>query len=233
MSDLHRRFDPSELDGGDDADLAGLLGTARDLESFAANEYASPSSDFEDRVMAAIAAEPAPRAIAAGGFIATLRNAWRLAWSGSRPMAVRAQAFALLLIVAVALGSVGSLAAVGAARLLSPQVTPPPTLLPSPSPSLPPPSISPSPPPSPTPSVPPSVSPSPTVTVSPTETPESTGSDDHGGGSGSGSGSGSDSGSDSGSGSDDKTAEPRETPEAEETPESSSGSSEDGSGHDR
>jgi uncharacterized membrane protein YgcG len=222
MSDLRRRFEASELDG-DDAELAGLLRTARDLESFAASEHAAPSADFEDRVMAAIAAEPAPRAVMAGGFIATVRNAWRLAWSGGRPMAVRAQAFALLLIVAVAFGSVGSLAVVGAARLLTPPVSPPPTVLPTPSPS---PSVPPSPSPSPSVVPSPSVSPSPSPTPSATDTEEPSGTDDHGGGSGSGSGDDS-SGSGSGSGSDDKTREPAETLKPGETPESG-----DDSGHD-
>lgn len=228
MSDMGKRFDPSELDGGDAAELSGLLRTARDLEAFAASEHSMPSADFEDRVMAAIAAEPPPRAMLAGGFITGIRNAWRLAWSGGRPMAVRAQAFALLLVVAVAVGSVGSLAAVGVARLLSPEI-PPPSLLPnpspSPSPSLPSPSPSPSIPatPSPSPSLP-SASPSPSDTAEPTETAEPNGTDDHGGGSGSGSGS--DSGS--GSGSDDHaTSEPddasdsshdSETPEPDKTP---------------
>jgi hypothetical protein len=207
MSDMGKRFDPSELDGGDAAELSGLLRTARDLEAFAASEHSMPSADFEDRVMAAIAAEPPPRAMLAGGFITGIRNAWRLAWSGGRPMAVRAQAFALLLVVAVAVGSVGSLAAVGVARLLSPEI-PPPSLLPNPSPS---PSL-------------PSASPSPSDTAEPTETAEPNGTDDHGGGSGSGSGS--DSGS--GSGSDDHaTSEPddasdsshdSETPEPDTTP---------------
>ena len=58
--------------------------------------------------------------------MALVRDSWRLAWSGGRPLAVRAQALAFVLLAAVALGSLGTLGAVGVGRLLSP-ATPPPT----------------------------------------------------------------------------------------------------------
>lgn len=223
MSDLGRRFDPAELDDGGrrptDAEAAGLLATARDLESFARSEATMPTTDFEDRVMAAIAHEPPPRPIAVGGGLAgllfALRDAWRIAWSGGRPLAVRAQAFALVLVAALAVGSVGSLATVGVARLLTADTTPAPTIAPAPSPSpslAPSPSLNPSPSPSPSPSVSPSPSPTPTSTASPT------GTDDHGGGGGSGSGSGSGS-----------TSRPAEPPEGTDDS-SGSGSGDDSSG---
>jgi len=194
MSDLGRRFDPAELDDDDgrrptDAEAAGLLATARDLEAFARSETSMPTTDFEDRVMAAIANEPPPRAVAVGGGVAGLllavRDAWRITWSSGRPLAVRAQAFALVLVAALAVGSVGSLATVGVARLLSPDASPAPTIAPLPSPSVPP-STRPS----------PSLAPSPSVTPSPSVSPSAspTATDDDGGGSGS-------------------TAEPTETPE--------------------
>ena len=200
MTDF-RRFDPSELDAGvpggtGDADAAELLAIARDLEAFARAETVGLSVDFEDRVMVAIAAEPPPRAVSAGGvmgLIALVRDSWRLTWSGDRPLAVRAQALAFVLLAAVALGSLGSLAAVGVGALLVPDA-PPPSVLPAPSPmpspSAPPsqtPSISPSP--SGTPSASPTETAERTETAEPTETPEST---DESSGSGSGSGSGSD-----------------------------------------
>ncbi len=240
MSDLGRRFDPAELDDDGrrpaDAEAAGLLDTARDLEAFARSEYAAPTTDFEDRVMAVIATEPPPRPIAVDGGIAGLwfavRDAWRITWSGGRPLAVRAQAFALVLIAVLAVGSVGSLATIGVARLLTPDVPPAPTLPPAPSPSpsptvAPSPSPSPSTSPSPTPSATPDASPSPTETngggatptddqgtetSEPDETPHGSddgsgpgsGGDSSGPGSGSsGDSSGSGSGSESGSGSDD------------------------------
>jgi len=213
MSDLGRRFDPAELDDDGrrpaDAEAAGLLATARDLEAFARSETSMPTTDFEDRVMAAIANEPPPRAVALrgglGGLLLAVRDAWRITWSGGRPLAVRAQAFALVLVAAVAVGSVGSLATVGVARLLSPDASPPPSIAPVPSPSVQP-SVVPSP------STAPSPSPSPSVTPSVSPSPSPTATDDDGGGGGSGS-----------------TDEPTETPEGTDDS-SGPGSGDDSSG---
>lgn len=198
MTGPGRRFDPAELHdvGGTpltDAEAAALLSTARDLETFARTESVAPTRGFEDRVMTAIAAEPPPRAVATGGWLAgfalMVRDAWRITWSGGgRPFAVRAQAAALVLLVVVAFGSLGTVAAVGVSRLLTADPTTPPTTAPSadpsiapPTPSLPTPSTGPSPMPS------PSTSPSPSAgeteepgeSLEPSETPE--GSDDSGG----------------------------------------------------
>jgi hypothetical protein len=89
------------------------------------------SVDFADRVMAAIATEPPPRGITAGsagaGVLAALRNAWRTATTGGRPLAVRAQALAFLLIIAIGVTSLGTVAAVGVAGFLTPDGPPPPT----------------------------------------------------------------------------------------------------------
>ena len=215
MSEFGRRFDPSELGDVDapangDAGAAELLAVARDLEAFARSESVSPSVDFEDRVMAAIAAEPPPRAISSGGLlglIAVVRDSWRLTWTGGRPWAVRAQALALVLLAAVALGSLGSLAVVGVGRLLNPVVATP-SVVPAPSPS-PTPSMAPSPSPSvssspsPTPSTGPTETAEPTDTAEPTETAEPTGNDSSGPGSGSdGDSSGPGSGTGTGSGDD-------------------------------
>lgn len=232
MSDFGRRFDPSELRDGDlatngEVAAAELLVVARELEALARSESAAPSVDFEERVMAVIATEPPPRPVATGGvlgLVGMVRDAWRLTWTGGRPLAVRAQALALVLLAAVAVGSLGSLAAVGVGALLTPE-TPPPSVAPSPSPS-PSPSVAPSPSASasPSPSLTPTVSPTPsaeaTETVEPTETAEATGDDSSGPGSGgtarptgdssrpgsgSGDSSGSGSGPGSGSGSDDSS----------------------------
>lgn len=194
-----RRFHPGEIDLESDELTTGLLETARDLEAYAATGMAAPTVGFEDRVMAAIAVEPMPRPTGGRGFLATVRESWAVAFGAGRPLAMRAQALALLLMVALAVGSVGSVAVVGASRLLGPN-TPPTTPSPAPSPSpLPSPSVVPSP--------SPIVSPTPSATrtprPSPTETDEPSGTDDSGGSSGSGSGnqgSGSDSGSDDSSG---------------------------------
>jgi uncharacterized membrane protein YgcG len=200
MSDFGRRFDASELDEDEvagNATAAELLAIARDLESYARSDSVTLSVDFEDRVMAAIADEPPPRPVGYRGplgIVGVVRDAWRLAWSADRPVAVRAQAFAFVLLAAAALGSLGSLAVVGVGALLSPDEPAPtvqPAPLPTPSPSLAPslsptPSVSPSP--SPTPSASPTETAEPTESAGPTETPE--GTDDS---SGPGSGSGSDS----------------------------------------
>ena len=192
MSGLGRRFDPGELgDAGNgplrDTEVAGLLATARDLEEFARAESAMPTVGFEDRVMAAVAREPAPVLVANGGFlpglITAVRDAWRIIWSGGRPLAVRAQALALVLLVAIAAGSVGTLGAVGAARFFSSSdATPVPT--PTIDQSQPPvssdpllPSVLPSPSPSVLPSPSPSESPEPSESPSASERAEPTGTD--------------------------------------------------------
>ena len=213
MSDFGRRFDASELgdDLVDNAAAAELLAVARDLETYARSDSVTLSGDFEDRVMAAIANEPPPRPMGSRGLlgiVAVVRDAWRLVWSADRPIAVRAQALAFVLLAAVALGSLGSLAAVGVGALLSPDGPVPtvqPAPVPTPSPSVvpsqrPTPSVSPSP--SATPSASPTETAEPTETPEPAETPE--GTDDS---SGPGSGSGSDS---SGPGSGDETERPTE-----------------------
>lgn len=136
MNGPGRRFDPSELheaDGApiDDAEAAAMLGVARELETFASADTVAPTSGFEDRVMAAIATEAPPRPVATGGVLAGLlvafRDAWRITWSGDRPLVVRAQALALVLLVFVAFGSAGTLAAVGVSRLLDDSSAPPTT----------------------------------------------------------------------------------------------------------
>jgi uncharacterized membrane protein YgcG len=230
MSGPGRRFHSAEVrpDAGpapSDAEIAQAMVAARELEGLSARDSAGPTVGFEDRVMAAIAAEPAPRLLIRRGgsmrgmplaFLVSVRDAWRIATGGGRPLAIRAQAIAFVLLVVLATGSLTTVVAVGAASLLASG--------PSPTPNLPTPTVSPVP--SATPTMPsaspsPSVSPSPsneetpeptesldpgrtaeptepTETHEPGETPEATG-DDHGGGSG-GSGPGDDGSSGSGSG---------------------------------
>ena len=186
-----RRFHPGEIDLESDELTVGLLETARDLEAYAATGMAAPTIGFEDRVMAAIALEPMPRPTRGRGFLTTIRESWAVAFGAGRPLAMRAQALALLLMVALAVGSVGSVAVVGASRLLGPVITPPTTPSPAPSPL-------------PSPSAVPSPSPTPSATTtprpSPTATDEPSGTDDSGGSSGSNRGPGSDDNSGPGSG---------------------------------
>ena len=192
-------------------------GMERELEAMTMTSPVLPGDGFADRVMAAIADEPLPQPVRAFGLalvgghlrsaIAAVGDAWRTIASTPAPLAVRAQALALVLVVAVGSLALAGGAAVGAMGLLdrddAPRPSQPaPSVAPSPSPS---PSRSPSPSPSPEPT--PSASPESTETPEATETPDdstaaptsrprtatptATGTDDHGGNSGSGSGSGS------------------------------------------
>ncbi len=215
MTGPARRFDPAELRTsgapGDaqptDADLARALGIARDLEALAADAV-GPTDGFEDRVMAAIAAEPAPKLVVRpsrqrGGpiaaFVLAFRDAWGITTGGGRPMAVRAQALAFVLIVVLGVGALTTATAVTVGGLLQARPSPVPSLQPAP----PSPTQQPTPIPSPT-----AATAEPSETPEPTETPEAgdtaapgggsggrgtaapAGTDDHGGGSNSGPGGG-------------------------------------------
>ena len=132
---MSRPFHPSELSGADDgeptsAELGEAVAAARSLESQLAAADVHPSADFVDRVMRAVVAEPRPQpAVAAGlamrrgrfgSMVAALADSWRVAFSGGRPWAVRAQAAAFVLVAILAIGSLGGIMAVGAVRLLAP-----------------------------------------------------------------------------------------------------------------
>ena len=227
-----QRFGPDELSGVAGLrpdELAAETRLARDLEAIAARDGIGAPADFTDRVMGAIAAEPVPApAIAAGHalrhgalatFLVSVRDAFRVTASGGFPVAVRAQAFALVLLVAgVTAGS--GYAAAGALGLLGDRPSPSPSVeAPSGPPQTPEPTDTPqatfeAPSPSPSPSAEPSGSPEATETAEPEdtdepqETPEPArtpkATDDS-----SGSGGG-----------DDKTDEPDETDDPDETPES-------------
>ncbi len=175
MSGMGRRFDPAEIrpdagPGPTDAELAEAMLAARELEALGARDAAGPTAGFEDRVMAAIATEPAPRVLVRpggnvrygllGGFVISVRDAWRVATGGGRPAVIRAQALAFVLLVALATGSLSVFAAVGASSLLSPGRTA--------TPSFPIRSASPAPP---SPSTLPSMVPSPSPTPSPSSSP--------------------------------------------------------------
>ena len=105
-------FGPDELDGVAGLrpdELAAETRVARELEAVAVHGGVAPTSDFSDRVMAAVAAEPLPApVIAAGsalrhgaamGLLASLRDSFRVAFGGGFPAVVRAQALALVLVV--------------------------------------------------------------------------------------------------------------------------------------
>lgn len=152
MSGPGRRFDPSELriPGEPEppvTERADALLSARELESVTA-EGIHPTEGFEDRVMAAIATEPAPRLVLrpgsavrggrAGSFLIAVRDAWAVATSGGRPVGVRAQALVFVLLVVVAAGTLTSAAVIGVGGLLNadrgsaPTIEPETTLTPTP-----------------------------------------------------------------------------------------------------
>jgi hypothetical protein len=123
------RFGPEELDdvaGIRPDELAAETRLARDLESVAARGTVGQTVGFADRVMAAVAAEPVPAPMRAArvalrrgafiGFLVSVRDAWRVTFSGGFPVAVRAQALALVLVVTGIAAGTG-LAAAGAAGL--------------------------------------------------------------------------------------------------------------------
>lgn len=138
---------PFRLDELDGLGGPGELATARALEVLAGREstLAGNASGFTDGVMARIASEPtpAPARLAVGAlrrhsvraFLISVRDAWRVTMRPGVPPAVRAQALALVLVVA-GLAGASSLAAASAMGLLDqgprPSVpvvvtTPPPT----------------------------------------------------------------------------------------------------------
>ena len=229
MTGPHRRFDPAELLSPGEpepssADLADSLAAARELEALAMDTSIHPTDGFEDRVMAAIAAEPTPRLVLMpassvrggrlGAFLLAIRDSWVLATTGGRPMAVRAQALAFVLLVIIAAGALTSVSVVTVGALLGPNGA-----TPDQSPTVPVTSPTPAATDSPTPSE--SLEPTATETTEPTESPEVTqtprpspteadetpepnetpeGTDDHGGGGGPGpGGSGGGGGGDDGS----------------------------------
>lgn len=177
-----RPFTPAELDGAPGIppdELAGGTRIARELEAVAARTPVVRSSGFADRVMDAIAAEPSPvpvrmagRALrrgAVGALLGSLRDAWRVSIHPGFPMAARAQAMALVLVVAgLAAGS--GMATVGALGLLDgshqaprPAVEPPSPPVTAPTPPV---SVSPAP------RTDTPVTPEPVATPEPSETPE-------------------------------------------------------------
>jgi len=186
VSQMPGSFRPNELAGSDrqpsDAELAGAWTAARELEAALPPDPIGPSASFADRVMAAVAREPAPRpagfldALRArpglSGLSASVREAWAVAFTGvARPARVRGMALAYVFAVVVigsSLAGTVALGAAGALGLLDPDPSPAPSTIVSPT-TGPSPSASPSP----SPSMPgASGSPGPTATGEPTGTAE-------------------------------------------------------------
>lgn len=146
------RFDPSEIrsslemDSSND-ELTAALMVARELEALATSDGIRPTDGFEDRVMRAVATEPVPRVVVRpasavrGGrpaaFLLAFRDAWGVAATGGRPMAIRAQGLGFVLLVLLAAGSLATAGVVGVGGLLghssqSPSFEPAPAVNPTP-----------------------------------------------------------------------------------------------------
>lgn len=123
-------FRPEEIGGADppirDGELAEAYGVARALEQAMPSDPIRSSSGFANRVMAAVAVEPAPQAAGfLAGFLAhpglaSLAASVRVAWStaagaSGRPFGVRAAALAYVFVVLIAAVSVTGAAALGTA----------------------------------------------------------------------------------------------------------------------
>ena len=239
MSQTPGSFRPSELDGADqratDADLAGAWSMARELEAALPAESIMPSAGFADRVMAAVALEPAPRSAGflavlrdrpgLAGLVASVREAWAVVAGGpGRPVRARGLALAYVLAVLVigtSLTGVATYGAAGALGLFDGDASPTPTVqesiepstTPSPSPT-PAPTVTPSP--MPTESVEPSGSVKPSESAEPSGSAEPEASADHDGASPGASDDGASSPEPSSD--DESSSEPSDTPRPSDTP---------------
>jgi hypothetical protein len=198
-----RGFDPGELGTARADEIEDALIAASRLRAATDDTSVRPSAGFAERVMTAIADEPAPSAVgflaplSRGGFRvgfgASVRQAWATAFGGGRPVFARATALAYVLAVAIAATSLAGVATVGIAGALN-QLGPTPTQ--SKAPETPGPSIAPDATTEPSEA---SEPPEPAGSPEPSESPESAGESEHPGDDGSGSGSSGSGGSGSGS----------------------------------
>jgi hypothetical protein len=124
-----RRYDSGAALGSSSAsEMSRAAKAAGALERFARSDFVRPSDGFADAVMLAIAREPLPspavvlglalREGRLGGLLAGLVDSWRVARTDGRPLAMRLQGFAFVLLVALATVSLTATLAVGARALL-------------------------------------------------------------------------------------------------------------------
>jgi hypothetical protein len=184
---------PWEADPVTPADGERIRSAAAELERFALATDVAPRAGLAASILATLEAEPTPAPLTAltaatrrrrlGAMLAALRDAWRVTWSGGRPVAIRLSAAMAVLVLVVMTGSVGGLAAVGAWTALQPTPTTPtpspsndqapvvvPPVQPSPSPAAPMGTAAPTPSGSPAPTASPRSAPS----AAPTHTPRPT-----------------------------------------------------------
>lgn len=146
MSMNQGSFRPDELVGADtkipDGERAESYAAARELEQALSSEGVHPSAGFADRVMAAVAMEPAPRPTgflaplrarhSLAGVVASVQAAWSVATGGAGPPA-RARGVAMAYVLAVlligaSLTGVAAFGTAGALHLITPDRTPEPSI---------------------------------------------------------------------------------------------------------
>ena len=124
-----RRYDTgAALGSSSPSEMSRAAKAAAELERFTGSDFVRPSDGFADAVMVAIAREPLPspavvlglalREGRLGGLLAGLVDSWRVARTGGRPLAMRLQGLAFVLVVALATVSLTATIAVGARTLL-------------------------------------------------------------------------------------------------------------------
>src|SRR5947207_14390122 len=124
------RYDTgAALGSSSPSEMSRAAKAAAELERFTGSDFVRPSDGFADAVMVAIAREPLPspavvlglalREGRLGGLLAGLVDSWRVARTGGRPLAMRLQGLAFVLVVALATVSLTATIAVGARTLLS------------------------------------------------------------------------------------------------------------------
>lgn len=141
-----RGFEPAELGTTDPADLADALESARRLEASIEEMPIATGASFSDRVMAALADEPAPtstgflaplrRRGVVRGLGASVRQAWASIGTPGRPTFARAAALAYVLVIAIAGTSLAGAATIGVAGafgMIGPHQPQPTPTMPAPS----------------------------------------------------------------------------------------------------
>ncbi len=124
-------------DAFDPAEVAAIRATADALEAYARATDVAPRPGAAANILAAIAAEPTPAPLVAmassvrarrpARIAAALRDAWRVAWSGPRPVGIRLSSALVVLLLVAVVASGGGMAAAAAWSALQPGPSTPPT----------------------------------------------------------------------------------------------------------
>ena len=121
----------------DPAEVAATRSAADALEAYARATDVAPRPGAAANILAAIATEPTPAPLVAmassvrarrpARIAAALRDAWRVTWSGSRPVGIRLSSGLVVLLLVAGVASGGGMAAAAAWNALQPGPSVPPT----------------------------------------------------------------------------------------------------------